>query len=170
MANSVVADGQKIARKYLAHYLDAAFDGETPEYIRLGKDLEEMNTEMNAEVEVTQNIIGESSINISSYEVSDEVEPYYLVAGDTLSEKLLAIKNERQTLDQLKTTIVDVHIWKGSDKTSLEAYKEEVYVELSTIGGDTTGAQASFTLHRTGVITKGTFNSSTNTFTESVQS
>ena len=33
----------KIARKYMGHFLDASFMGETPSLYRLGKDLEEYN-------------------------------------------------------------------------------------------------------------------------------
>lgn len=154
-----------IARKYLAHYIDASFMNKTTNYVRLGKDLEEYNTEFNAEVEKKKNILGETSVKISSYEVSDEVEPYYLESDDPFSEKLLQISKNRDVLDKLKTTIVDVYIWKGTDTTQLEAYQEECYIELSTIGGDTTGVQASFTIHRTGVINKGKFNLATKQFT-----
>ena len=31
----------KIERKYMAHYLNAAFSSENPSYVRLGADLEE---------------------------------------------------------------------------------------------------------------------------------
>lgn len=154
-----------IPRKYLAHFIDASFGDETAKYVRLGKDLEEFNTEFNAEVETKKNILGETSIKISSYEASDEVEPYYLEADDDLSNKLLEIAHDRKVLDDLKTTVVDVYIWKGANTNSLEAYKEECYIELSTLGGDVNGVQSSFTLHRTGAIEKGTFNLETKTFT-----
>ena len=58
----------KIERKYLAHYVNADTTGSSPEYVRLGKDLEEYSPEMSAEVEASKNILGETSINISSYE------------------------------------------------------------------------------------------------------
>lgn len=52
-----------IERKYLAHFVDAAFDTtytET-EYVRLGKNLEEYSEELNPDVEITHNILGEQS-------------------------------------------------------------------------------------------------------------
>ena len=49
----------KIARKYMGHFLDASFMGETPSLYRLGKDLEEYNVEMNPNGEQKQNILGE---------------------------------------------------------------------------------------------------------------
>ena len=47
-----------VERKYLAHYLDSAFDTsyESPSYVRIGKDLEEYNEELNPDVEVRKNI------------------------------------------------------------------------------------------------------------------
>ena len=81
----------KIARKLLAHYINAAppVEGQPAAeavYVRLGKDLEEYNPELSAEVESKKNILGESSINISSYEKTGSVEPYIEVksyGGDT---------------------------------------------------------------------------------------
>ena len=68
-----------VERKYLAHFLDAKFDMtyKASEYARLGKDLEEYSEELNPEVEVTRNIIGEQSVKHSGYEVSGDVDPFY---------------------------------------------------------------------------------------------
>ena len=40
----------KIERKYMAHYLNAAFSSEKPSYVRLGADLEEYSPELSANV------------------------------------------------------------------------------------------------------------------------
>lgn len=40
-----------IERKYLAHYVDAAFSSSAPTYVRLGKNLEEYNEELNPDVD-----------------------------------------------------------------------------------------------------------------------
>ena len=52
----------KAERKYLAHFLDAAFDKTyaASEYVRIGKDLEELSEELNPDVEVRKNILGEN--------------------------------------------------------------------------------------------------------------
>jgi hypothetical protein len=49
----------KIARKYMAHFLDASFMGTTPVLYRLGSDLEAFNVELNPSTEQRQNILGE---------------------------------------------------------------------------------------------------------------
>ena len=64
----------KVERKYLAHYIDASFGGTTANYVRLGKDLEEYNEELNPDVEVKKNIIGEQSVSHNGYEVQSEVD------------------------------------------------------------------------------------------------
>ena len=154
----------KIDRKYLAHYIDAGKPG-AEEYQRLGKDLEEYSPEMSAQVDTKKNILGETSILISGYEKTASVEPYYAEEGDLLFEKLQEIIDEGKVLDDLKTTVVEVKLWKNADGENYEAYKEDAYIEVTSYGGDTTGYQIPFTLHYTGNKVKGTFNIQTKTFT-----
>ena len=96
----------KIKRKFMAHYIDSVAPGagsEAAKYVRLGKDLEEFNVEMNANVETKNNILGETSVNLDSYQPQASAEPYYAEIGDPLFERLQAIIDKRQTLDDLKT-------------------------------------------------------------------
>lgn len=160
----------KIERKFLAHFINADTTGSTPEYVRLGKDLEEYSPELSAEVETTKNILGESSINISSYEKTGSVEPYYAEKEDPLFERLQAIIDGNLVLDALKTDVVEVKLWEEESSGAYPAIKEEAYIEVSSYGGDTTGYQIPFTLHYTGVKTAGTFNVSSKTFTETEES
>lgn len=161
----------KIKRKLMAHYVDASTTT-TPEYVRLGKDLEDFSAEMSANVETKRNILGETSVLIDSYEKSGSVEPFYAEEGDPLFTRLQKIIDEQQTLDDLKTTVVDVHLWEQAEESgkpvenTFIAYREEAMIEATSYGGDTTGYQIPFTLHYTGTRVKGTFNTSTKAFTE----
>ena len=155
----------KIERKYLAHYINAAADAEEAVYERLGKDLEEFSPEMAAQVETKKNILGESSILISSYEKTAAVEPYYAEEGSRLFEKLQDIIDNSLVLDSLKTDVVEVKLWNSAGEGVYPAIMEEAYIEVTSYGGDTTGYQIPFTLHYTGKKTKGSFNVSTKTFT-----
>ena len=65
----------KIERKYMAHYLNAAFSSENPSYVRLGADLEEYSPELSANVEKKSNILGQTSVTIDSYQKQGEVSP-----------------------------------------------------------------------------------------------
>lgn len=154
----------KIERKYMAHYLNAAFSDAESEYCRLGADLEEYSPELSANVEKKTNILGQTSVVIDSYQKQGEVSPYYAEKDDPLFEKLQAIIDGDLVLDQLKTDMVEVKLW-GDESDSYPAVKEVVYVEIVSYGGDTTGYQIPFNVHYTGVKTAGTFNVSTKTFT-----
>ena len=156
----------KIERKYLAHYINAAAIGETqPDYERLGKDLEEYSPELAAQVDTKKNILGEMSILISGYEKTGAVEPYYAESGSALFARLQDIIDEHRTLDELKTDLVEVKLWEPAEEGVYPAVQEEVYIEVTSYGGDTTGYQIPFTLHYTGNKVKGTFDVATKTFT-----
>lgn len=159
----------KIERKYMAHYLNATFgsDTGTANYVRLGADLEEYSPELSANVEKKQNILGQTSVTIDSYQKQGEVSPYYAEKGDALFEKLQAIIDGDLVLDNLKTDIVEVKLWETDTSDAFPAVKEECYIEVSSYGGDTTGYQIPFNVHYTGIKTKGTFNPTTKAFTAS---
>ena len=157
----------KIERKYMAHYLNAAFgnDGGTASYVRLGADLEEYSPELSANVEKKNNILGQTSVTIDSYQKQGEVSPYYAEKGDPLFEKLQTIIDNDMVLDDLKTDIVEVKLWDEENAGAFPAVKEECYIEIVSYGGDTTGYQIPFNIHYTGVKTKGTFDVTKKTFT-----
>lgn len=157
----------KIARKYLAHFINAALPGaEAAAYERLGKDLEEYSPEMSAEVETKKNILGETNVVISGYEKTASVEPYYAEKDSALFTRLQAIIDGNLVLDDLKTDVVEVKLWGAEEgATSFPAIQEEAYIEVNSYGGDTTGYQIPFTIHYTGVKTVGTFDVKTKTFT-----
>ena len=158
----------KMVRKYLAHYINTTAPDavETAaNYEQLGKDLEEYSVELAAEVEKKKNILGETSVSISGYEKTASVEPYYAEQGSALFERLQAIIDNNLVMDALKTDVVEVKLWSEAADGAYEAFKEEAYIEVTSYGGDTTGYQIPFTVHYTGVKTKGTFNPSTKTFT-----
>ncbi len=157
----------KIERKYMAHYIDAAMTGKgTPEYVRLGKDLEEYSPEMSANVEKKQNIMGESSIMLTGYEKSGSVEPYYAEKEDPLFARLQDIVDNCKVLDDCNTTVVEVHLWKEADpENGYPAIKDDAVIEVSSYGGDATGYQIPFNIHYKGAPVKGHFKPETKTFT-----
>ena len=159
-----------IERKYLAHYLDSSFGAVSTTYVRLGKNLEEYNEELNPDVEVTKNILGEQSVQHSGYEVQSDVDPfYYEDYDDALSNKIMELANTRATGDKCKTTMVDVLLKPGTNEedapTAVWAYREDVYVIPTSVGGDTSGIQTPFTVYKAGNRVKGTWNVTAKTFT-----
>ena len=156
----------KIERRYMAHYLNAAFGKGEASYTRLGSDLEEYSPELTANVEKKSNILGQTSVVIDSYQKQGVVAPYYAEKDDPLFEKLQAIIDGDLTLDNLKTDIVEVKLWGEASTGAYPAVKEECYIEIVSYGGDTTGYQIPFNVHYTGVKTKGSFDPATKKFTE----
>ena len=155
----------KIERKYLAHFVNTATEGEAA-YERLGKDLEEFSPELSAQVDTKKNILGETSVVISGYDKTAAVEPYYAESGSALFERLQDILDEGSVLDALKTDVVEVKLWKEGENGGYPAIREEAYIEITSYGGDTTGYQIPFTLHFTGSKVKGSFDPATKAFTE----
>lgn len=155
----------KIERKYLAHYINAAAGSESASYVRLGKDLEEYSPEMSAEVEKKKNILGETSVMVTSYEKSGTVEPYYAEKGDPLFERLQAIIDGGLVLDDCNADVVEVKLWETASSGSYPATREKAVIEVTSYGGDSTGYQIPFNVHYTGEKEQGTFNISTKTFT-----
>ena len=156
----------KIERRYMAHYLNAAFGKGEASYTRLGSDLEEYSPELSANVEKKSNILGQTSVVIDSYQKQGEVTPYYAEAGDPLFEKLQAIIDGDLVLNELKNDMVEVKIWGENASGGYPAVREECYIEVVSYGGDTTGYQIPFNVHYTGVKTKGSFDPATKKFTE----
>ena len=155
----------KIERKYLAHFINTAQDGQAV-YERLGKDLEEFSPELSAQVDTKKNILGEMAVVISGYEKTGAVEPYYAESDTGLFERLQKIIDEGLVLEKLKTDVVEVKLWEQAENGGYPAIREEAYIEVTSYGGDTTGYQIPFKLHFTGAKTKGSFDVATRTFTE----
>lgn len=162
----------KAERKYLATFLDAAFDitYAATNYVRLGKDLEEFNDELNPDVETVKNILGENAVKHNGYEVSAAADPFYYEYDDALSEKVMEIAMNRLTGDACRTSKVDVLLKPGADGAAPEfvgAWREDVLLIPNSVGGDTSGVQTPFTIHASGNRVKGTFDMSTKKFTPS---
>lgn len=139
--------GEKIERKYLAHYIDAGFGG-TASWVRIGKDLEEYNIELNPDIETTKNILGESSTNVKGFEPQATPDTYYAYEGDPLFEQLFKIANNRSTGSDCITKVMDVLL--NTDLTVVSAYQEDAIVVPTSVGGDTAGMQIPFEVHYSG--------------------
>jgi hypothetical protein len=156
----------KIERRFMATYVDAAEPSTSAElYELLGEDLEELNTELGPQVDKKKNILGRNTINISSYEPSASVEPYYAEKGSKLYARLKRIYDERLVLDDLKSSVVEVDLSSADIGTEFDAYREVVVLEVVSFGGDTTGLQIPFNMHYTNERVKGKFDVDTKKFT-----
>lgn len=163
--NKRSAEGEKIERKYLAHYIDAAFDMtfEETKYERIGKDLEEYNIELNPDVETKKNILGETSVTVKGYEPKGNVGTQYARYGSVLFKKLYDIINNRSSGSQLESSVVDVLV--NQEGTIESAYRENVIVVPQSIGGDGGGVNIPYEIYYNGSRTKGTWDKENKKFT-----
>ena len=157
----------KIERKMMAHMIDATFGGDTAEWVRLGKDLEEYTIDLSPDTETSKNILGESTFKHNGYEVTSEADPYYADSDDPLFDKLQDIIDTRATGDTCKSKALEVHLWDGNESEGFVAYQQDCYVIPSSYGGDTSGYQIPFTVYYTGSRVKGTYSPGTKAFTPS---
>jgi len=155
----------RIARKFMAHYIDAAApeDGDVL-FELLGEGLEEFSPEMSAQVDKKRNILGETDIIISSYEKTAEVATYYANPNTELQSRLQNIIDEGKVMDSLGTRVVDVYLWQKPSDKGYPAVLEYAYIEIKSYGGDASGLQIPFTIHYTGKREKGHFDPKTRSF------
>lgn len=158
----------KIARKLVQDFINCTPSDSTPTYEVLGADLEELTVEMSADIEKKKNILGQESISLKGYEKEASVEPYIADTDSALFTFLQDIIDNEKVLDDVKTDVVRVKLYETASSAAYPATKEEVYIEVSSAGGDTTGYQIPFNIHYTGIKTEGTFNPTTKTFTATV--
>lgn len=157
----------KIARKLVQHFLNTAPGETSAVYAVLGHDLEEFSVEMNADIEKKKNILGANSIALKGYEKEASVDPFIADPDDPVYPFLKGILDDEKVLDDVKTDLVKVELMGTESTGAYPAIREEVFIEIVSEGGDTNGYQIPFNIHFSGNRTKGTFNPSTKTFTES---
>ena len=154
----------RMERKYLAHYIDATMGvGQNRNYTRLGKDLEAYAEELNPQVDVRRNILGEQNVIHNGYQVQSTAEPWYADQSDPMFTPLKDIANGRLTGESCKTTRIEYLA--AEDGTQIWAYREDCWVVPASVGGDTSGVQIPFNVFNAGNRVSGTFNPTTKVFT-----
>lgn len=158
----------RVERKYLAHFLDANcnLDADNPtkpsesaalNYVRIGQDLEAFAEELNPQVEIRKNILGDQTVIHNGYEVQSTVEPFYAEEDNALYEQLQKISNERLNGDECRTTRVEAYFTLGlAGKLECKwAYREDCWIVPQSFGGDTSGVQIPFQVLNCGNRVKG---------------
>ena len=153
----------RMERKYLAHYLDANFGEDTPNYVRLGKDLETYSEELNPQVEVRRNILGEQNVIHQGYQVQSTAEPFYADEDDELFEPIAKVANERRTGADCQTTRVEVLL--DASGAQIWCYREDCWVVPNSVGGDTSGVQLPFNVYNSGNRVPGVWDATNKAFT-----
>ena len=149
--------GSKIERKFMAHFIDATFSftgvGETiswtPNWYRLGEDLEEYQVEMNPIGEIEKNILGDDVPILTGYDMKGEADTFYAYRNDALFVKLQNIIDNCLTGASCLTLALEVQLWHGRSSGSggageFTAVLRPCMVIPGGYGGDTSGYQIPF--------------------------
>lgn len=144
----------ELKRRYLIHFIDASFGGDTPKWFKIGKHIEDMSVELNPETETIKNILGETVIRDNGYEPSISAETYYANTEDEIYSKLKDIAMNRLTGEACKTKVLEVLI----DKTegAYDAWIEDCVVKPQSYGGAQGGINIPFNISFNGNRKQGT--------------
>lgn len=123
----------------------------------IGDNLEEYNVELNPEVGTQKNILGQTITDVTSYEVSGTIEPYYARKDDPIYNFIKDIALERKTHDDCKVHVIEVFPEDEISGGGYLAYRQGGTIAVSSYGGGVEGAAIPFTLHYTGAREKGKF-------------
>ena len=147
----------RVERKYMAHYLDTTFSyvpgvaiSHTPSWYRLGEDLEEYNIELNPNIEIQKNWLGDDIILHDGYEMTAEASPFYVYKNDDLHQKLFAIMRDLKEGAACYTLSLEVRLWANitvRGTSGFNAIMRPCYVVPTSTGGDTSGVQIPFTVY-----------------------
>lgn len=147
-------------------YADTSGIGGTPIYEQIGCDTDDLSTDMNDNVESTENVCGGSSISITNGTRTTNVEPYKADDGTEIFKFLQDVIDQRKELDDRQAKLCNVQAWKAPSGSDYPAVEIDVMVEVVSQGGNTEGYQIPYNLHDTGVQRIGGFNPTTKVFTE----
>lgn len=136
-------------------------------YEAIGKDNDELTREMNNEVESKENVLGETSTEITKAPQVTTVDPIYYRDDSKLAKKLHDIEWNDLDGDDLEEEFMEVD---KTQETSGEyaAFLQKGKIDLKSVGGDTKGLAYPFDINWVGKKTYGTFNPETKTFTPTV--
>lgn len=145
----------KLKRSAYLLYIDSTFGGSTPEWFLIGKDTDELSTELNPDVSQVKNILDETSVQDNGYEPTIDVSAFYANPEDSIYPKVEDITMNRKTGDECRTKVLEVIIKDTSD-TDHSAWVQDAIVKPTSYGGDTSGFQIPFTVYFDGTRTEGT--------------
>ncbi len=144
-------------------YVDTT--GETETYEAIGKDNNELSTELNNDVSSEENVLGETNVDITKMPRITSVDPFYYRDDSKLGKKLKAIEWEDKDGDEVKELFMEVDLTETASEGEYKAYKQNAAINLRSYGGDTKGIAYPYELHWDGAKTYGTFNPTTKVFT-----
>ena len=145
----------KLSRSHYKTFIDSSFGGETAAWFKLGRDNDDLSTDLNPTVTTTRNVWDETESVLEGYEPSMSLDKYLARKNDAIYSHIKDIAFNRLTDDgSIKTTFMEVII----DKTEapFDAWTEDCIVVPHSTGGGTDGVDIPFEIHLKGNRKSGT--------------
>ena len=127
-----------------AHGLYIRFKS-TDAWFLIGSGMDSLSVEMNGSFEQTKDIIGNVAVSDTGYQPQIGVDPYRANPDDAIYEYLKDIAMNRKSGDDAKAEILEVLIDDDS-ASQYDGWTEDVKVEVTNYGGDTSGLAINFNI------------------------
>lgn len=153
-------------KQHLLVYIDKS--EETEQYEPIGKDNDELTRSLNNEVESKNNVLGESTVNVTLGAQVTTVEPFYYDKAVAFSKKLKSIFENELELDDVVEEFLEIDMTEEVSNKEFPCFRQKAAIDLKSWGGDTKGIGTPFDLNWVGPREKGTFNPETKKYTPTV--
>ena len=149
----------RLKRSAMLHFLQTTFQKTllptAQSWYLIGKDVQDMSINLNADVEQFKNILDESRANDNGYQPSTDVDTYYADPSDgAFYERIKDIAMNRKTGDDCMTVILEVLI--DNTTGTYDAWIETVMIKPQSYGGAPGGVRIPYNIAFCGGRQKGT--------------
>lgn len=151
-----VATGKRVERKLLITVAEWG-SGQTPDREILGARVEDSAIELNPDMEVTTDILGQTYTDVNKTEPQQTLDPSNVIGGSKLSAYLYdAMVHNRISDYNQAFTIYIISGFIGDSTNGYEAVKHEQCTILPTSVGGSAWVQMPLEIHFSNKITSGT--------------
>lgn len=126
-----------------------------PEWELQGDKVEDLSIEMNANVETTTDVTGNTTTTLDKYEEQTSVEPYRCKRDNKFFPILYGIVKYKKTLSDVERNFLCVNIFANAGG-QYDAWTQKGVIAVQSYGGDTAGLAIPYNIHWTGKRTYGT--------------
>lgn len=137
-----------------AHGLYMRFN-KSDDWFLIGSGIDDLSVEMNGSFEQTKDITGNTAVSDTGYQPQISVDPYRANPDDDIYETLEDLAMNRKSGDSSKAEIMEV-LRTTDGATGHKAWTEDVKVEITNYGGDTSGMHINFNIWSDGNRKEGT--------------
>ncbi len=146
------------------------FDKESPTWVAIGEDNDEITREHNHEIEAKKNVLGKTTINATAGAETTEIDPIAIRGNEELSYILYIIHKYGLVGDKAAIPCMEVSLFdKQTTDGTYGAFTETAIVDEKSFGGGTSEIDAPITLNWKGDKVHGTYNLAQNSFTATTE-